>query len=117
MGFYGPDVDPFSTGKDVDRGIAMLRPGVNRDVGLGDDQDTTDSLGSELVEGLVDDGGATFESGLAHRDLDAIWVVEERAITVVAFHEDLDSKRLHGGEGGFFSDDVNRGWDYCWRRI
>jgi hypothetical protein len=80
-------------------------------VGFCDDEDATDALRGELVEGLVDDVGTTFEGGFAHGDLDAIRIIEECAITVIAFHEYLDSKRFHGGEGGLIRDDVNRRGD------
>ena len=100
MSFDGPDVDAVSAGEDVDGCVAVLGPRVDGEVGLGDDDDPTDALGSELVEGFVDDGSAAFDGGVVHRDFDGVRVVEQRLITVVAFHQDLDSKRFHGGEGG-----------------
>ena len=109
VGFDGPDVDTVATAKHVDRCVAMLWPGVDGEVGLCDHEDATDSLGSELVERLIDDGGATFKGSFAHGDLDAVGIIEHGAVTVVAFHEDLDSKRFHGGEGGSICTEVNRG--------
>ena len=110
VGFNGPNVDAVTTGEDIDGGVLVFRPGVYGEVRLRNDQDSTHSLGGKLVESLVDDRGAPLDGRFSHGFLNEIWIVKEVTITVVAFHQDLDSKRLHGGEGGFIRADVNGGW-------
>src|SRR6266542_3298644 len=45
------------TSKDIHRGIAVLRPGVDREMRLRDDDDAADAEGAELMEVGTDDRG------------------------------------------------------------
>src|SRR5262249_17553405 len=50
-----PGVDGVAAREDVDCGIAVLGPGVDRDVRLGDHDDSTYTEGAEVVEGVGHD--------------------------------------------------------------
>jgi hypothetical protein len=50
-------LEDVAAGEDVHRGVAILRPGVDRQVRLGDDDDSADAERVELVKDDVDDGG------------------------------------------------------------
>src|SRR5207249_978779 len=57
--------------EDVDGCISVLGPGVDGEMGLGDDDDAADAEGVELVEDDVDDGGLgslrRLDQGFLHR--------------------------------------------------
>jgi hypothetical protein len=49
-------------------------------MGFRDEEATTHALGSELVKGLIDDGGPTFDRRMAawpHGRMDAFGIVEQ----------------------------------------
>jgi hypothetical protein len=48
-----PGPEGRATGKDIGCGVPVLRPGMYRDVRLGNGKNTGYSLGTELVEGLA----------------------------------------------------------------
>ena len=50
--------DLRAAGEDVQGRVAVLRPGVNREVALLDDDESRDAVGDKGVEGGFDDSGA-----------------------------------------------------------
>jgi hypothetical protein len=52
---YGAGLVLVTTTEDVTRYIAMFRPGVNRNMGSGEEEITGDAVGSKTVEMTVED--------------------------------------------------------------
>jgi len=61
----------------VNCGIAMLRPCMDAQVGLGDGNDAGNTTGIKLVEGPPNDSGAGLVSGADHRLLDVPDVIQK----------------------------------------
>jgi hypothetical protein len=73
----------------IDRSATVLGPGMDRDVGLGDDDHPAYAVGIEAVEDVRDDRGARAAGGLEHRFADARGVVEALGRTAVVLDEDM----------------------------
>ena len=67
-----------SAAEDVDRGVTVLGPCVNGNVGFGDRRDARDSLWSEFVHHDFDDGGAGELEALLEHLLDFREIIEIR---------------------------------------
>jgi len=50
-------LDRIAAGEDVNGGVATFGPGVDEEVGFGNDDYSAHSLGGKLVKGFSQDGG------------------------------------------------------------
>ena len=80
-------VEGLAAGEDVDGGVAVLGPGVDAEVGLGDGDDAGHALGVELVEGLTEDSGAHKLGGGEEGVSNKVQVVQQDAVTVLQFQQ------------------------------
>lgn len=100
-------IEHVAAGEHVDRGIAVLRPGMDRQVRFGDHHHAGDADRAELVERRGDDGGVGLAGGLEHAFLDPLDIVEALVDAVeqlddqlLAEHGDrIESQRLNCHEG------------------
>src|SRR5690606_30452116 len=90
-----PGIDPIPTGKDVDGCIAVLRPGMDRQVGLGDHDDAADPLRAELMESDLPDLGAGCQGCVDHDLFNALSVVQDLRAAVIHLDQNVTPQGLH----------------------
>ena len=82
-------------GEYVDGRVAALRPGVNGQVRLGDDDYPADSMRRETVEGLLDHRRSDRIGGTEHRSADAFERSKSLRVTTAEFQQQMPTGRLH----------------------
>lgn len=85
-----------AAGVQINRCIAMFGPRVNRQMGLGDEQQSGDTLRLKLMKLRMQDDAACGFGSLAHGLVDLCGVVENLCIAPVQVCEQMGSKCLHG---------------------
>src|SRR3569832_678060 len=85
----GLTVEYLAAGEDINRGIAELRPGVDREMRLGDDDYSRDSYRIELVEHNLDDGGTRALRRFNHDVFNPLQIVKALTVAVKQIHDDL----------------------------
>ena len=88
-------VDRVAAGEQIDRREAVLGPGVDREVGLGDDDHARDTVRRERVNHLVERGCPGEHDRGDQGRLDARGVIEELAIAPVVLAEQVPTQCLH----------------------
>src|SRR5262249_14700744 len=78
-----------------DGGVAILRPRVDGEVRLGDDDDAADSERVELVKYHVHDGGLRALGRLDHRRLHGFKAVERFCVAIEQLEQQVSSQCLH----------------------
>ncbi len=86
-----PGVDRFAAGKDIYRRITIFWPGVDSNMGFGDDDHTAYAVRAEGMESMAYDGGFTFDAGLNHRFFDVALVLEQLKVAVMELDEYLSA--------------------------
>src|SRR5437899_10897291 len=91
--------------EDVDCCISVLLPGLDVEIGLGDDDDAADAEGVELVEDDVDDGGLgslrRLDQGFLHR----LEAVDHVGVAIEQLDQQVPSQGVQSS-GPPFSDPV-----------
>lgn len=90
-----PRIDA-SAREDVDCCVALLGPGVDGHVRLGDDDRAADSLWCELVEDLADHRHASPHGRLDHPFADCFRIVQQPAVATVEFSNQMSSNSVQG---------------------
>src|SRR5207244_436835 len=78
--------------EDVDRRVAVFGPGVDREVGFGDDDDAADPERVELVEHDVDDGGLRPPGGFYERALHGFQAVDGIGSAIKQLEKQMSSE-------------------------
>ena len=86
-GFQG--LEGGTTSKNVGGSVPILGPSVDGDMGLGDGQDTGDSLGAELVEGLPYHMSADILSGHEQGITDVFYVIQKLGVTFLKLEQHM----------------------------
>jgi len=81
--------DPGAAGENVYSSIAVLRPGVDEEVGLRDDDHSANSLGAEAVKRIAQDFGATVDRGGPEQFPESVEIVKEIPIAVLEFQQQM----------------------------
>lgn len=84
----------LAAGEDIDGGVAVLGPRVNRDVGFGEQRERRHALGFEAVSDLTEQCGIRRDGGLPQRLADEPGVVEPFAFTTVELENTVGSDVL-----------------------
>src|SRR5690242_3195330 len=79
----------------VDGGVPILGPGVDRQVRLGDDDDSADAERVELVKDHVDDGGLGSLRGFHHGRLHVVQTVDGFCVAVEQLEQQVTPQCLH----------------------
>jgi hypothetical protein len=88
-------LEHVAAGEHVHRGVAVLGPGVNRQVRLGDDDDSADAKRVELVKDDVDDGGLSPLGRLHHGRLHGVQTVQGFRVAVEQLEQQVTPQCLH----------------------
>src|SRR5216684_2720362 len=88
-------LEDVAAGEDVHRGVAILRPRVNRQVRLGDDDDSADAERVELVKNDVDDGGLGPLGRFDHGRLHGVQTVDGLCVAVEQLEQQVTPQCLH----------------------
>jgi|GEM_PF-3446407 len=88
-------LEGIATGEDIHRGVAILRPGVNREMRLGDHDHTGDPERIELVEDHVHDRRLGALCGLDHRRLHDLEATDRFPIAVEELHQQVPTECVH----------------------
>jgi hypothetical protein len=88
-------LEDVAAGEDVDGGVAILRPRVNRQVRLGDDDDSADAERVELVKHDVDDGGLSPLGRFHHGRLHGVQTVDGLCVAVEQLEQQVTPQCLH----------------------
>lgn len=80
-----PRIDGVTAGENVNRSVANFRPRVNRQMGLGNDDDTADTLGAKLVKCDFSHFSTGFKSGLHHNFLYCLSVIDKFRVATKSF--------------------------------
>ena len=83
-----------TTSEDIDGGIVVLGPGVDRHVGFRDDRDRGNTLRGVLTCRQVHERGATIVHGLTESLLDMLHCVQ--VLASPELDEDMDGEGFHG---------------------
>ena len=83
-----------AAGVEVDRRVALLRPGVDGEVGLLDHDDTAHTVRLEGMEPGSHDAGARLDGGARHQGLDGVEVVEHLGIASPVFDQKMSPQRV-----------------------
>lgn len=84
VGHFG---NRFSTREEVDGGVPVFRPSVDREMRLFDHHDTGHSLRLEWLKNGRDDVGAGCFSGLIHQRFDSFEVIQYRRVAARVLNE------------------------------
>lgn len=87
-------IQPGAAGEDIHRGKGVLGPGVNGDVGFGNDDDAADAMGAEIVEDLRHNGAIPRAHGIEEQGAKGVRIFQERGIAPVKLEQRMN------GEGG-----------------
>ena len=82
-----PGVDGITAGKDIDGCIAVLGPGVDGEVTLGDHDNAANPVGTELVEKLPDNLRSGLNADLGFSDLDRLENIRRIAEVAKLFND------------------------------
>src|SRR5712671_4981315 len=88
-------LEHVAAGEHVDRGVAILGPGVDRQMRLGDDDDSADAKRVELVKDNVDDGGLSPLGRLHHGRLHGVQTVKGFRVAVEQLEQQVTPQCLH----------------------
>src|SRR6266851_534588 len=88
-------LEDVAAGEDVHRGVAILRPRVNRQVRLGDDDNSADAERVELVKNDVDDGGLGPLGRFDHGRLHGVQTVDGLCVAVEQLEQQVTPQCLH----------------------
>ena len=88
-------LERLAAGEDVHGGVPVLGPGVDREVGLGDDDHAADPERVELVKDDVDDGRLSPLGGLDHRALHGLKAVDGLRVAVEQLEQQVTPQSLH----------------------
>jgi len=77
FGFYH-----VSTGEDIHGSIAILGPGMDREMGFSDDHHSADAKGIKLMEGYIYNGCPGLPGSSYHDILDGLQIGEDPPIAV-----------------------------------
>src|SRR5438046_6834423 len=98
-------LEDVSAGEDVDRRVSVFGPGVDGEMGFGDDDDSADAEGVELMEDDVDDGRLGPLRRLDQGSLHGLEVVDHVGIAIEQLDEKVSSQGVQSC-GPPFSDPV-----------
>ena len=91
-----------AAGEHVNGRIARFRPGVNRDVGFGQQGQTGHALGFEMMGDQMEQGGASTFCSAGDGVPEKGFVVEPLVVAVVELEDAVLAHGVrHGGLGGF----------------
>src|SRR6476661_1799113 len=88
-------LEHVAAGEHVDRGVAVLGPGVDRQMRLGDDDDSADAKRVELVKDDVDDGGLGSLGRFHHGRLHGVQTVQGLCVAVEQLEQQVTPQCLH----------------------
>src|SRR5438046_5447427 len=85
-------LEDVSAGEDVDRRVSVFGPGVDGEMGFGDDDDSADAEGVELMEDDVDDGSLGPLPRLGQASLHGLEVVDHVVSAIERLHETMTAR-------------------------
>src|SRR3954469_8351520 len=88
-------VQTRAAGKNIDGGAGVFGPGVNRDVGFGDDDDAADAVRAEVVKDVGDDRAVGLANGVDDDFFDFVGMREFEGVATVIFQEHVFAKGFH----------------------
>jgi len=89
-----PRIDIRPARKQVQRGVTILRPGMNGKVGFGDDYRAGNPVGLETVEHVAHDGGAAQFRSPQHLASDDIHIIERGGFAPIQLDQDVPSELM-----------------------
>ena len=94
-------IEGRAAGENIDRGVVVLGPGVNRDVRFGDDDDAADAVGAEGVEDIRDDRPVPAADGFEQQLLSCRRRIQHRGVAAVQLEQGVAGERgLHVTRAG-----------------
>src|ERR1051325_11885557 len=88
-------VEFFTARKDINGSVAVLRPSMDCDVRLGDDNHTADAVRAELVKDRLDDRAVAGADGCHQRGFDRVHTFQLLRIAIAVFDKSVLTEGTH----------------------